>query len=151
MTLTTLPSASAMQLGSLGSCLTRSHSKYPLGLSTSAWRSPSARTGIPPAASICIIKDVPERGRPETIEIMALEENIVGQTSPLTALDYLDYKVCGRTQVIQESNSRRSATEVDSVPRGIDGPIAIASPWFSNQARNDDCSALGSLCWFSQL
>lgn len=41
------------------------------GLSTSAWRSPSERMGMPPAASICIISEVPERGSPETIVIMS--------------------------------------------------------------------------------
>src|SRR4029077_8389195 len=60
ITFTTLPSASTMQPGSLGSCLMRSHSRYPLGLSASAVRSPSERGFIPPATSICIIKQVPE-------------------------------------------------------------------------------------------
>ena len=36
----------------------------------SALRSPSERTGIPPASSICIISDVPDRGSPETIVII---------------------------------------------------------------------------------
>ena len=71
ITFTALPSASAMQVGSLGNCLMRSHSRYPRGLSTSARRSPSERIGMPPAASICIISDVPERGKPETIVIMS--------------------------------------------------------------------------------
>ena len=70
MILTTLPSASAMHSGSFRNCLMRSHSRYPRGLSTSGVRSPSERIGIPPAASICIIREVPERGRPETIVIM---------------------------------------------------------------------------------
>ena len=70
MTLTTLPSPSAMRPGSLGSCLMRSHSRYPRGLSVSALRSPSDRGDMPPATSICIIKDVPERGSPETMVII---------------------------------------------------------------------------------
>jgi hypothetical protein len=35
-------------------------------LSGSAARAPSVSAGRPPAASICIISEVPERGRPET-------------------------------------------------------------------------------------
>src|ERR1700719_3401178 len=72
MTFTTLPSASAIRTGSFGSCLMRSHSRYPLGLSVSALRSPSESTGSPPASSICIISDVPERGSPETIVIICI-------------------------------------------------------------------------------
>ena len=37
----------------------------------SALRYPSERTGSPPASSICIISDVPERGSPETIVIIS--------------------------------------------------------------------------------
>jgi hypothetical protein len=48
----------------------RSHSRQPRGLSASAVRSPSESGVIPPATSICIIREVPERGRPETIVIM---------------------------------------------------------------------------------
>src|SRR5215471_3018391 len=71
MTLTTLPSASLMSEGSLGSCLMRSHSRYPLGLSMSARRSPSETAVRPPAVSICIMSEVPERGKPETMVIIS--------------------------------------------------------------------------------
>jgi len=54
-------------------------------------------------------------------------------------------------QVIHESSFWRSAAEVDSVPRGISGPIISASLRFSNHAKKEDCSAPGSLCWFNQL
>ena len=43
--------------------------RYPRGLSTSSARIPSVTTVIPPQGSICIISDVPERGKPETIVI----------------------------------------------------------------------------------
>src|SRR5215468_9378761 len=78
MILTTLPSASAINAGSLGSCLMRSHSRYPRGLSVSALRSPSERIDSPPAASICIMREVPERGKPETIVIISAFEEIDG-------------------------------------------------------------------------
>lgn len=54
-------------------------------------------------------------------------------------------------QLIHESSFWRSAAEVDSVPRGISGPITSASPRFSNHTRKEDCSAPGSRCWFNQL
>ena len=54
-------------------------------------------------------------------------------------------------QSIQESNSRMSTGVADSVPRGMDGPIARASAWFSNHTRNEDCSAPGRRCRLSQL
>jgi hypothetical protein len=38
-------------------------------------RSPSDSTGSPPAASICIIKEVPDRGSPETMVIMIPFQN----------------------------------------------------------------------------
>jgi hypothetical protein len=56
-----------------------------------------------------------------------------------------------RPQVIQERSSWRSATVVDWVPRGVEGEMARAEPWFSNQTRNEDRSDPGSRCWFSQL
>jgi len=49
-----------------GSSLTRASSKYPYGLSSSGSRAPSTTTGSPPAASIRMSRDVPERGRPVT-------------------------------------------------------------------------------------
>src|SRR4051812_10343304 len=54
-------------------------------------------------------------------------------------------------QSIHESNCLRSVATVDSVPRGIAGEIATASPWFSNHTKNADCSAPARRCWFSQL
>ena len=39
----------------------------------SGFRSESARIVIPPAASICIMSDVPERGSPETMVIIWAE------------------------------------------------------------------------------
>jgi hypothetical protein len=43
-------------------------------------RSPSQSTASPPASSICIISDVPDRGSPETIVIIyILQRNNIGK------------------------------------------------------------------------
>jgi len=49
--------------------LTRSNSKYPWGLLSSAGRRLSVRSGTPPACSILIAIDVPDLGSPETTMI----------------------------------------------------------------------------------
>jgi hypothetical protein len=50
----------------------------------SALRSPSERIFNPPASSICIIRDVPERGNPETIVIIiAFQEAKIAAAHPL--------------------------------------------------------------------
>src|SRR5215813_6759011 len=69
MILTTLPSASAIASGFCFNNFAGCHSKYPFGLFSSAERRPSVSAGSPPATSICIINDVPERGRPDTTVI----------------------------------------------------------------------------------
>src|ERR1700677_2293270 len=43
----------------------------------------------------------------------------------------------------------RSARTDDSVPRGIDGPIAIASRCSSNQTKKEDSSAPERRWWFN--
>ena len=67
MTLMDLPSACSMMRGFLRSFLMSSHSKYPFRLSSSAGRLPSVMGSMPAAVSICIMSEVPERGRPETM------------------------------------------------------------------------------------
>jgi hypothetical protein len=50
-------------------------------------RSPSERTGSPPASSICIISEVPDRGSPETMVIIRAfqKQNSGGElTAPRT-------------------------------------------------------------------
>ena len=66
-----LPRASAIHDASWRRDLTGSYSKYPRLLSASASRFSSVSAGSPPATSICIIIDVPERGRPDTIVIVS--------------------------------------------------------------------------------
>ena len=41
--------------------------------------------------------------------------------------------------------------ELAQVARIVLGPSATASPWSSNQARNELCASPASRCWFSQL
>ncbi len=53
--------------------------------------------------------------------------------------------------VASATSSPRSAAVVDSVPRGMEGPITRAWLWPSNQTRNADLSAPERRCWLSQL
>jgi hypothetical protein len=72
LTLQGLVGAAGIEPATPGFCfrdLAGSHSKYPLGLFSSAVRNPSVSGGSPPATIICIISEVPERGSPETTVI----------------------------------------------------------------------------------
>jgi hypothetical protein len=54
-------------------------------------------------------------------------------------------------ETAKASSSLRSATVVDTVPRGMEGLMARAWLWPSNHTRKADWSAPGSRCWLSQL
>ncbi len=70
----------------------------------------------------------------------------LAMTPIFVALDWAAPQVVARA-----TSSPRSATVVDSVPRGMEGAITRAWLWPSNQTRNADLSAPGRRCWFSQL
>ncbi len=67
---TTLPFASRKGELLLRMLLTGAHSKYPRGFDSSGGRRPSVNRVSPPACSICIMSDVPERGKPVTITVV---------------------------------------------------------------------------------
>ena len=50
----------------------------------------SERTGSPPASSICIIKDVPDRGSPETMVIISAFQETENSGGEFRAPPYLE-------------------------------------------------------------
>lgn len=86
-----MPGAPFSQLASSLVRFTASNSQYPRGLSSSAARSLSVRMGKPPSASICIIMDVPERGKPETrvtnFGVLAVIHRFLGVRSQVNIAD----------------------------------------------------------------
>jgi len=72
MIFTTFPSAPEITSGFCARVLMGSSSKYPRGLLASGERCPSVSAESPPAETICIIREVPDRGMPDTTVIISM-------------------------------------------------------------------------------